>query len=94
MLDSGTKAPLEMVVIDRLAEVTNHPIVQGAVPTNLIRVCRNEDRRDRVACVDEVSVEFDASHSRHLWTSATKQAVSGRRGDPKKSAAGGNVSTV
>ena len=66
ILDSRTKAPLEMVVIHRLAEVTNHPIVQGAVPNNLIRVCRNEDRRDRVACIDEVSVEFDASHSRHL----------------------------
>ena len=49
-----------------LPEVTNHPIVQGAVPNNLIRVCRNEDRRDRVARIDEVSVEFDASHSRHL----------------------------
>jgi len=66
ILDSRTKAPLEMVVIHRLAEVTNHPIVQGAVPNNLIRVCRNEDRRDRVACIDEASVEFDASHSRHL----------------------------
>ena len=49
-----------MVVIHRLAEVTNHPILQGAVPNNLVRVCRNEDRRDRVACIDEVSVEFDA----------------------------------
>jgi len=27
MLDSRTKTPLEMVVIDRLAEVTKHPIV-------------------------------------------------------------------
>ena len=41
MLDSRTKAPVEMVVIHRLAEVTNHPIVQGAVPNNLIRVRRN-----------------------------------------------------
>ena len=66
MLDSRTKAPLKMVIIHRFAEETNHPIVQGAVPNNIIWVCRNQDRRDHVPCIDEVSVQFDASHSGHL----------------------------
>ena len=55
-----------MVVIHRLAEVTNHPILQGAVPDDLIRVGGNENRRDRVARIDEVPVELDSSHSRHV----------------------------
>ena len=65
-MESRTKAPLEMVVIHRLAEVTNNSILQGAPPDDLIRVCGNEDRRDRVPCIDEMSVELKTSHSRHL----------------------------
>ncbi len=67
ILDSRTKAPLEEVVIDRLAEVTNRPIVQGAVPNNLIRVCRNEDRRDRVACIVVCFVACHDVERRVCW---------------------------
>ena len=35
-----------------LREVTNDPILQGAPLDDLIRVCGNEDRRDRVARLD------------------------------------------
>ena len=48
-LESRTKAPLEMLVIHGLAKVTNHPILQGAVSSHFIRICGDEDRRDRVA---------------------------------------------
>ena len=64
--ESRTKAPFEMVVIHRLGEVTDDPILQGAVPDDLIRVCGNEDRRNRVARIDEMFVELNTSHSRHL----------------------------
>ena len=55
-----------MVVVHWLAEVTNDPILQGAVPDDLIRVCGDEDRRDRVPRIDQMSVELEPSHSGHL----------------------------
>ena len=64
--EGRTKAPFEMVVIHWLTEVTNDPIPQGTPPDDLIRVCGNEDRRNRVARINQMSVELDSSHSRHL----------------------------
>jgi len=64
--ESRTKAAFEMVVIHRLAEVTNDPILQGTPPHDLIRVGGNEDRGNRVARIDEMFVELNTSHSRHL----------------------------
>jgi len=55
-----------MLVINRLAEVTDDPTVQGASPDNLIRVCGNNDRRNRVARIDKMSVKLKSGHSRHL----------------------------
>src|ERR1700746_878511 len=55
-----------MLVINRLAEVTDDPTVQGASPDDLIRVCGNNDRRNRVARLDKMSVKLKSSHSRHL----------------------------
>src|SRR5690242_1285807 len=65
-LESRTKAALEMVVIHRLAEVTNDSILQSAPADDLVRVCGNEDRRHRAPCSDEMSVKLKTSHSRHL----------------------------
>ena len=65
-LESTAKTTLEMVVINWFAEVANDPIFQSATPDTLVRICGNEDRWDRVPCVDQMSVELDASHSRHL----------------------------
>ena len=65
-MESTTKTTLEMVVIHRLAEVTNDSILQSTPPDDLVRVCGNEDRRNRVPCSDEMSVELKTSHSRHL----------------------------
>jgi hypothetical protein len=55
-----------MVVIYRLAAVTRASILQSAPPDDLVRVCGNEDCRNRVAHSDEMSVELNPSHSRHL----------------------------
>ena len=65
-MESTTKTTLEMVVIHRLAEVTNDSILQSTPPDDLVRVCGNEDRRNRVPCSDEMAVELKTSHSRHL----------------------------
>ena len=55
-----------MLVIHRLAEVTDDPTVQGAFPDDLVRVCGNNDRRNRVARIDKMSVKLKSCHSRHL----------------------------
>ena len=55
-----------MLVINRLAEVTEDPTVQGASPDDIIGVCGNNDRRNRVARLDKMSVKLKSSHSRHL----------------------------
>jgi len=65
-LESATKTTLEMVVIHRLAEVTNDSILQSTPSDDLVRICGNEDRRNRVPCGDEMSVELNPAHSRHL----------------------------
>ena len=65
-LESRTKTPYQMLLINRLTKVTNDPIVQGAGPVNVIGVGSNEDRRNRVSCIDEVSVELESGHRRHM----------------------------
>jgi hypothetical protein len=55
-----------MLVIHRLTEVTNDPTLQNALPGDLIRISGNEDRRNRVARIYEMSVELNSSHARHL----------------------------
>jgi hypothetical protein len=65
-LESRTQAPLEMVVVHWLGKVTNDAVLQGAIPGDLIGVCGDEDRRDRVPGFDEVFMELNARHSRHL----------------------------
>ena len=60
------KTPYQMLFINRLAKVADDPIVQGAGPVNIIGVGSHEDCRNRVPCIDEVSVEFDSGHRRHV----------------------------
>jgi hypothetical protein len=55
-----------MVVIHRLAEITDHPVLQSPAPSKLIRVRSDENRWDPMSHVNQVSVELDPRHSRHL----------------------------
>src|SRR5262249_57720971 len=64
--ESRTEAAFEIVVIDRLAKVANDPIIESTPPDDLVRVCGNDDRGHRVSCIDEMSVELNSGHSRHL----------------------------
>ena len=65
-LESRTQAAFEMFIIYRLGEITNDPVLQGTPADDLIGVCGNEDRGNRVARIDKMSVELDPSHSRHM----------------------------
>ena len=55
-----------MVVINRLAKVTNDPILQSAVPDNLIRVGSNENGRNCVPRIDQLPMELEPGHFRHV----------------------------
>src|SRR3954471_5593224 len=56
------KAPYETLLVNRLAEITNDSIVQSACPLTVVGLPSNEDRRDGVSHIDEVSIELDAGH--------------------------------
>jgi hypothetical protein len=60
------KAFDEMLLIDWLAKVTNDSIVQGMGTVSVIGVGSHEDRRNRSPRSDEVSVELDPGHRRHM----------------------------
>jgi hypothetical protein len=55
-----------MVLIHRLTQVTQDPIVQGASPVGIIGKGRHEDCRYRVTHVDEASIELEPGHGRHM----------------------------
>jgi hypothetical protein len=65
--ESCVKTPFQMLFINRLAKVADDPIVQGADPVNIIGVGSHEDCRNRTPCIDEVSIEFDSGHRRHVY---------------------------
>ena len=65
-MESRTKTPHVMLLINGLAKVTNDPIVQGAGPDVVIGVGRHEDRRNCMPRVDEASVELQSGHRGHM----------------------------
>src|SRR5262249_16141434 len=55
---SRTNALGEMLLVNWLAQVAHDPVVQGASPVNIIGESGHENCRNRVACVDEASIEL------------------------------------
>ena len=82
-----TREPREGTVsellINWLAKVINDPIVQGAGPVDVIGVSSHENCRNRVPCIDEVSVEFDSGHRRHVYV-GDQAGRFGETGDARK----------
>jgi hypothetical protein len=50
--ESRTKTAFEMVVIYGFGEITEHPILQGAALSHLIRVSGDENRRDPMSHIN------------------------------------------
>src|SRR5215468_2005817 len=73
----------EMLLIHRLTQVTQDPIVQGASPVGIIGKGRHDDCRYRVARVDETSVEFESGHRRHMDVGDQAGCFGKARGDEK-----------
>src|SRR5262249_10674006 len=65
-LESLAKAAYQLLLVNRLPKVTNDPVAQDAGPDVVIGVGRHEDRRDRAPHPNEVAVELDSRHCRHM----------------------------
>jgi hypothetical protein len=65
-MESGVNAPHQMLLIERLAKVTNDAIPQSAYPDVFIGVGCHEDRRNLVARLDEAFVKLKARHRGHM----------------------------
>jgi hypothetical protein len=55
-----------MLFIDRFAKVTDDTFAQGTGPINIVRKRSHEDCRNCSPGRDEVAMEFDPSHRRHM----------------------------
>ena len=64
--ESRAKTPFQMLFIHWLAKVTDDPVIQGAGPLNVSGVGSHQDCRNRVTRPDEVSMECDSGHLRHV----------------------------
>ena len=64
--ESSMNTPSEIFLVNRLAQVADDSVREGAGPVNVIGVGSNEDGRNRVPRFDEVSVEFDPGHPGHM----------------------------
>jgi hypothetical protein len=60
------EAPYETRLVDRLAEITNDSIAQGAGSLAVVGAASNEDCGNGVSPLNGVSVELDASHHGHM----------------------------
>ena len=69
-----------MLIIHGFAKVTKHSILQGAVSSGVIRIGSDENRWNHVAPIDEMSVELNPAHSRHLNVSDQARRFGDERG--------------
>jgi hypothetical protein len=60
------EAPYETLLADRLAEITDDSIAQGAGSLAVVGAASNEDRGNGVPHIDKVSIELNAGHIRHM----------------------------
>jgi len=60
------KTAYQMIFINWLTKVTNDPIAQDLGTVNVVGIGSNKDCRNRIPLIDEVSVEFDPGHGRHM----------------------------
>jgi hypothetical protein len=65
-LESQIEAPYETLLIDRLAEITNDSIAQGAGSLAVVGATSHEDCGNGVPHIDKVSVELNAGHRGHM----------------------------
>jgi hypothetical protein len=72
-----------MLFVNRLAQVTHGPVVQGASAVNIIGERGQENGWNRVARVDEASIELEPRHDRHVDVSDQTGCFGEARGREK-----------
>jgi hypothetical protein len=60
------EAPYETLLVNRLAEITNNSVAQGAGSLAVVGAASNEDCGNGVPHIDKVSVELNAGHRGHM----------------------------
>jgi len=60
------EAPYETLLVNRLAEITNNSIAQGAGSLVVVGAACNEDCGNGVPHIGKVSVELNAGHRGHM----------------------------
>src|SRR6202044_410659 len=65
-IESCTKTPYEMLIINWLAKVKNDSVLQSAISIGVVGIGGNEDRGNRVAGLDELLIESDPGHLGHM----------------------------
>jgi hypothetical protein len=60
------EAPHQTLLINRLAEITNDSVAQGAGSLAVVGTASNEDCGNGVPHINEVSVELNAGHRGHM----------------------------
>jgi hypothetical protein len=53
-------------LVNGLAKVADDSVAERARPVGIVGVGRDKDRRNRASGIDEMSVELDSGHCRHL----------------------------
>ena len=90
---SRPKAADQLGLLQRLAKVALDPFGQHMLLDAIVRIGRDEDRWDRVARFDQISIKLDAGYFRHV--NIGNQAGGGSElGDARNSAADGNTATA
>ena len=65
-LKSPTKTKNQILLVNRLTKVTSDPLIQDPGAFTLLGICGNQNGRSAVPCTDQVFIEFDAGHLRHM----------------------------
>jgi hypothetical protein len=79
-MQGSTNTPSKIFLVNWLAKVTDDSVRQSAGPVNVIGVGSNENRRNRAARLNEMSMEFEPSHGRHVDVSDQASCFNETRG--------------
>ena len=81
--EGRAEASQQTRLVNGLPKVADDPIVERAGPVGVVGIGRDEDRRNRVSGIDEMSVEVGPGHRRHMDVSDQAGSFGETRGREK-----------
>ena len=82
-MEGRTKTLNQMRLVNGFPKVTDDSIIQGAGPDAVVGVGGHKDRRNRVPRLNEVSMQLNPAHCRHLHVSDQTDRFNETRGCEK-----------